>query len=195
MSDVRCFAAVKLPPEAMAPLLQLQEAMEKEAPDFYRWNSLDTVHLTLFFMGEVDEDQVDEAIRRLEMVKWSPFTLHLEGLLMFPDKNTPKVLAADVRGEDKVLRSLQLKVHDALYPVAPHVEPKAFAPHVTVGRLRKGMPGYAKVLKRAFAKNSLAAGSDFKIESFTLFKSERGPEGPNHIALREFKCGESAGSD
>ena len=194
MSEVRCFAAIKIPSEAMNPLREMQEAMEKDAPDFYRWSSLDTVHLTLFFLGEIEEEQVDEAIRRLEMVRFDPLTLRMEDLLMFPDQNTPKVLAADVRGDVDALRSLQLKVHDALYPINPYLEPKPFAPHVTIGRLKRGKPGYAKMLKRAFAANSLAAGSEFGVESFILFKSERGPDGPNHIALREFKCGESAGS-
>ncbi len=184
----RCFVAVKIPKEAMTPLVQLQKSMDADAPEFYRWSSLDDVHLTLYFLGEVEEDVIAQACQRFDLLKWKAFSISLEGLLKFPDDNTPKVLAAGVKGEDQALRSLQLKVHDISFMLTQDMAPKVFSPHVTIGRLRKGKPGYSKTLKRAFAQNRLKSGASFTVESFALYKSERGPEGAKHTVIKEFKC-------
>jgi 2'-5' RNA ligase len=122
-------------------------------------------HLTLRFIGEIDEGlaaDVDDALSRLRARR---FTLQIAGTGVFGDK--PRSLWAGVE------RSLELvglhdKVEQSLIRVGLPPEPRKFAPHVTLARLRD--PPLDKL------RDFLSAHAQFRaepllVEGFSLIAS------------------------
>jgi 2'-5' RNA ligase len=184
---VRLFLAVHVSQEAKDSLLGAQRAIERCAPGFYRWVDPAQMHLTLYFLGEMPE--AEAVVRALEEVEAGPLTIQVAGLLVLPAPNVPKILAAAIGGDLEGLRRLQQRVADTVFPLAEHKETRAFSPHVTLGRLKKGMPGYAKALKRALADVAVFPSDPFNVVEFALVRSDTRPDGPSYETIQRFALG------
>ena len=126
---LRIFVGIEFPPELKLRL----SLLEIPLPGF-RWIDPGNLHLTLRFIGEIAEDlaaDVDEALARLKARR---FTLQLTGTGVFGG-NRPHTLWVGVeRDPDLIL--LHDKIELALIRIGLAPEPRRFAPHVTLARLR-----------------------------------------------------------
>ena len=158
---LRLFVGIDFPPELKLRLSLLQGGVAGA-----RWVDPGNFHLTLRFIGEVDEGtaaDIDEALLRL---KARPFTLQLAGVGTFGG-DKPRQLWVGVEREP-ALATLQGKIEQALIRAGLPPEPRKFAPHVTLARLRDP--------KRADIQQFLAAHAQFRagplrVERFSLIAS------------------------
>ena len=171
---VRLFAALELPPEALAAL----EAFRDRAADPEVWRPLpgESLHVTLAFLGHHPEEQIDAiAAAALSRVRGLP-PARLEPVAVDPvPPGRPRLLALDDLDEE--LGALQDRVSAGLAATgayAPEVRP--FRPHVTVGRLRRGVaaPRVVDVVPEPVA---------FHGSALTLFASRLSPGGARYEAL------------
>jgi 2'-5' RNA ligase len=176
---IRLFVALSLP-----ETVRRQTAMLQGGLPGARWSSDEQLHLTLRFIGEVDEGvarDIDDALSGIE----SPaFTLTLSGVGEFGGKN-PRMLWAGVRPSEP-LRHLQRKVETALQRLGLEAEGRKFSPHVTLARLR-GAP-LSKV-REFLSAHALFGSLEFPVESFALYSSQLTSDGSiyrieNEYALR-----------
>lgn len=145
------------------------------------------MHLTLYFLGKLDDDgPVVEAVSR---VAAGPLQIGVKGLLLFPEPHVPKIVAAGIFGDVDGLRRLQQRVSDSVFPIAENKETRAFSPHVTIGRLKPGMPGNAKALKGTLARVSLDESEPFFVDEIELVKSTAGPGGSVYETVHRFGLG------
>ena len=186
---MRTFVAIKLSDESVAPLIDAQKRLEAAAPGVYGWSKLEAIHLTLYFLGDVDEEGLERVSYGLRQIEVDPFKLGWGGLVVMPSKDVPKILAAGVVGGGAPLKALQRKVHDVVFPFAENKETRAYFPHATFGRLKRGVPPSAKIVKRALADFRLPDGRPEVIEKFYLIHSELGSGGARHEVLEEFPMG------
>jgi RNA 2',3'-cyclic 3'-phosphodiesterase len=158
---LRLFVGIEFPPELRLRLSLLQSGVAGA-----RWVDPGNFHLTLRFIGEVDEGtaaDVDEALLRL---KARPFNLQLAGAGAFGG-DKPRQLWVGVERES-ALATLQGKIELALIRAGLPPEPRKFAPHVTLARLRDP--------KRADIQQFLATHAQFRaeplrVERFSLIAS------------------------
>jgi 2'-5' RNA ligase len=146
---LRLFVGIEFPPELRLRLSLLQSGVAGA-----RWVDPGNFHLTLRFIGEVDEGtaaDVDEALLRL---KARPFSLQLAGAGVFGG-DKPRQLWVGVEREP-ALATLQGKIELALIRAGLPPEPRKFAPHVTLARLRDP--------KRADIQQFLAVHAQFRAE-------------------------------
>lgn len=183
---VRSFVAIAVPAEVQAELESAQRAFERAAPGFVRWSPLANLHLTLYFLGVMTEDRLAAVAAGLRSVEVPRLSLSLGPLTYFPDATNPRVIAATLAGETERLRAWQLRVHDAVFPLAEHQETRGYAPHVTLGRLRPDKPARAKVFKAAVAKPPAIRPTPFTIDAMRLIASEPTPEGSSYRDLEVF---------
>lgn len=173
----RLFVAVDLPPGHSAAFQKLQD------PDLQaRWTPPDQYHVTLRFLGDVDEQRTEQLTSRLADIDLPSFQLGGEGLDVFPSKQRPHVLVAHVN-EEPGLMALQEFVDDLAVEMGFAEDPKPFNPHVTLGRVKKAAPREV----RAFLKKH----ADFSIDPFVateyrLYESTLSPDGSAHTVLREY---------
>jgi 2'-5' RNA ligase len=125
-----------------------------------KWVRPENIHLSLKFLGEVDEAQepeLREALKRAAGTRSEPrpLTLQITGFGVFPDYHRPHVLWAGVTPEPG-LELLQHGVEQAFAPLGFPTEARPFRPHVTLGRAaRDARPRHLKGLEE------ILTGTDF----------------------------------
>src|SRR5437867_392019 len=99
--DLRLFIAIELPEAWTAALTRAQDTLRGRGLDGLRWTRPEGIHLTLKFLGNVDERRVPELGASLEqaVAGLRPFTLRLSGLGSFGPPARPRVVWAGVTGD------------------------------------------------------------------------------------------------
>ena len=189
MSVVRCFLAVRLPEDVKRTLVGAQERIEAGAGGFYSWTREEAMHLTLYFLGDMEEEALEQTKDALSGLQGEPFSLRVEELVRLPEPTSPRVLAGGIKGEVGKLARFQLRLSDTVFHSAAFKESRKYYPHVTIGRLRRGMPGNAKAVKRTLAGTEIEATEMFESTQFELIRSNPGKEGPRYETLETYKLG------
>ncbi|MFN4141015.1 RNA 2',3'-cyclic phosphodiesterase [Aestuariivirga sp.] len=144
-----------------------------------RWIDRDSYHLTLRFIGDIDEGLAREIDYALEGIDAKPFKLRLSGCGVFGG-NKPHALFVGVE-ESAELRRLQA-MHERICQVlglAP--EGRKFAPHVTLARMKD--PDL-RALHSFVASHNLYKSRVFEVARFVLFSS-RPSRGGGPYAVEE----------
>lgn len=130
----RLFIALQIPDDVAGRLAQV---MATEA-DGWRWVRRESLHLTLVFLGNVDEQTVDTVSNAMHRAaaNAAPMELSIRGLGAFPNQGHAKVLWAGVEGQLDVLHSLHERLERELREAGFRLEERAYLPHVTLARSR-----------------------------------------------------------
>ncbi len=158
---IRLFVALEIPAKVRASLTALQGGVPGA-----RWASHEQLHLTLRFIGEVDENVAHDIDDALSGIRAPAFTLDLAGVGEFGGK-MPRALWAGVKSNE-ALTHLQRKVETSLQRLGLAPENRKFTPHVTLARL-KGSP--RDKVGAFLAHNGLFASGPFSVRHFALFSS------------------------
>ena len=142
MQRIRSFVAIVLPVEVKAALDGYTQTLRGAVPaGVVRWVPAANIHLTLSFLGEVDEaalPAVKAALRRVAAAH-PPHTLRVGGVGCFPGAAAaaaaPRVVWAGVEEGSGALAALQTDVAACLVPLGFPKERRPFSPHLTLGRV------------------------------------------------------------
>jgi 2'-5' RNA ligase len=153
-------------------------------------------HLTLRFLGEVAEDRVETlaATLRGAVRGLSPFDLTLEGVGAFPSRNIPRVVWVGATAGAERVTELAARVSDALAGVGIPRDVHAFAPHVTLFRVRS--PGDRR-RARLLLDGSAPPPPPRTVHVVEVFlkESQLTREGPLHRTLGAFPLLGPPGAD
>jgi 2'-5' RNA ligase len=185
---IRTFIAISLP-ESILQAIGKAQATLRESRLHIRWVRQTGIHLTLKFLGDVERNNIEKiraAIGRAAE-RCSPFTLHGEGVGVFPDRRRPRVIWIGMSGDVKSLAALQRDLESQLKGLGFPKEKRSFKGHLTLGRV-KGRLDPARLGK------ALEGLGPFKTESFTvqsvdLFQSTLRPDGAVYDRLAEIPLG------
>lgn len=131
----RLFVAIDLPDDVKAALTGLRFAVGGA-----RWVAPEHLHLTVRFIGEVD-DEMFAAIREGLLVEGlSSFACRLQGVGCFPPRGRPKVLWAGVQAEDGLFR-LQGGIENSLRRLGVVPEERKFTPPYHLGKVQRRSAG------------------------------------------------------
>ena len=128
---VRLFVGLEIPDSMLAALYEARGGVEEA-----HWQRDDQLHLTLAFIGDVSKNIMREVEDELARVSFDPFDLSLAGVGMFGKPGNPKALWAGVE-QEKPLKHLHEKIHQALEPLELDLDYRKYKPHVTLARFRK----------------------------------------------------------
>ncbi|MGB6689331.1 MAG: RNA 2',3'-cyclic phosphodiesterase [Terracidiphilus sp.] len=172
---MRLFVALPLPAETRAALVAW--AGQCGAQPGLRWTPEDQLHITLQFLGEVGVDRVGSVGEALDGIRSPSFSVSLARVEVL---GRAGVLAAAAEPIPALL-SLADAVQSHLASFAANSEERAFRPHATLARARRG----AQVPK----PRSLPALQElrFRASCFRLYRSELRPEGAVHTVIREWE--------
>jgi len=183
--EIRCFVALNLPPELKGRLAEL-EARLKEARADVSWVKPENIHLTLKFLGGVEETRIPLIKRTIQegLHREGPLVLSLAGLGVFPNPRSPRVIWVGVEGDTERMEKLQKRLEQALEEVGFPREARSFSPHMTLGRMRsrQGTAGLMELVERL---GEYRAGS-IQAESIELMRSQLHPAGAIYTILESF---------
>ncbi len=150
-----------------------------------KWVEPRGIHLTLKFLGSVEEAKVPALVQALPRAceGLDPFEVALSGLGVFPNPSRPRVAWVGLSGGVETLLRLQEGVEKVLSPFGFPREERSFTPHLTIARLREGVaPDEARAFGQAFLRASPESVS-FKVEGISLMKSQLTPSGAIYTRL------------
>lgn len=168
----RLFVALDLPVEIKTSLEPLAFGLGEA-----RWTMPDQQHLTLRFIGDIDNGEANQVAEALSLVPGLPFELQLKGIGHFPPRGEPKVIWAGV-AKSRELKDLKKRIDRALKQARLAPDQQKYTPHVTLARLRR--PPTQAGLATYLMQHSLFQSQPFTISSFHLYSSWLKPEGPDY---------------
>lgn len=142
----------------------------------------DQLHLTLKFIGDVEESMLPDLREALSEVVSPPLLIKLQGVGHFPPRGNPKVLWC---GISPTLETIQLRnsIEKALDAIGIPRERRKFSPHVTLARLRNSP---LKRVTQFLAGNSMFETPTFRVDNFRLYSSVLSTRGAVHTVQAEF---------
>ena len=183
---MRIFVAIDLPQEIREALASLVNGLRDRLRGV-RWVRPQGVHLTLRFIGEVDEERVEmlrSALREAIPGSSPPFGLHVRGLGVFPESGRPRVLWVAVEQAAGRLSAIQREVELAAMSAGFPEETRPFRPHLTVGRFGGG--GRLQESESLLEEFRDARHGSFTVSSVTIFQSLLNPGGAEYRRLEEY---------
>lgn len=186
---IRTFVCVELPDAERRRVGALQTDLKRHGARV-SWGSPDTVHVTLAFLGDVDEERIPDVVAAVgEAASAStPLDLRIDGTGRFPPRGRPRVLWAGLGVDVAPLRALRERLVDALDRIGFPRDARPFAAHLTIGRVKDDRdPSLAAVVTALDAAALL--GEPFHVDEVVVMRSELDPRGARHTPLARLPLG------
>ena len=170
----RLFVAVELSREAIDELLHRQHAVNRWARSGdVRFSNRQSLHLTVRFIGNVAPDTVPALVDELTTIASQSrrLSLRLSANGCFPGPRTPRILWTGLTGDEYRLDALISAVSGGLARLGIGEDVRRFVPHITLARVRVGIPKFVlEDIGDAWIEND-TLGCDVPVRRLTLFRS------------------------
>ncbi len=181
---VRTFIAIDLSPDIRRNVSSFQEQLKEAVPSL-KWVRPESLHLTLKFLGSVQPSCIPKLLSVLKPIgeKTGKFSLNVQGVGVFPNRQRPRVFWAGVSGQTPSLQRLVSEVSMALNSLGFPPDEKAYHPHLTLARIKRehDIVGLA-LLEKGVLESDHYLGR-LTVDRFTLFQSDLNPSGSCYMPL------------
>ncbi|MBI4400960.1 MAG: RNA 2',3'-cyclic phosphodiesterase [Nitrospirae bacterium] len=152
-----------------------------------QWVRPDSIHLTLKFLGDIDERLVGDIQQALTLAADAQprFSVEVGGAGAFPDSRAPRVLWLGLSGHVEALVRLAAEVDRALTALGFPAEAKPYSPHLTLARIKERSRELGKVLSGSGVLAHAAQLGSLEVRAVALMKSDLHPSGAVYTRLVE----------
>ena len=182
---MRTFIAVELPENIKKKIEEVQNPLKK-TDTYVSWVKPENVHLTLKFLGEVEENKIEDVFYGTEkaLKGAKSLSLSLKNLGCFPNLKRPRVVWVGVEKGKEELSFLQKNIQEELSKLGYPKEDRAFSPHLTIGRVKS--PKNIEKLVKLIEKTDFQT-EEVKIDEVVVMKSQLHPQGAIYTPLKKVK--------
>jgi len=177
----RSFIAVNIPDDVKQVLSNWVENLKKDLKTDMKWVDPEILHLTLHFLGYLEEKQLDKVRNILQnSVFKTEIVLKITGVDCFPNQNNPKALffkCEEKKANDLI--GLQKIIGQALRYMQIEIDEKPWQMHLTFARAKAP-------IKLPDSFNKKVPDLEFKVEYIDLMKSVLTTTGPEHTVLNKY---------
>jgi len=179
---LRTFIAFKLPADVTAYLRDAQADLRSHGFRA-RWVRPPNVHLTLKFLGDVPEEDIDDIAEamRATAAHRGPISFRAKGLGVFPGVRRPRVVWVGLSGEIDRIGDCQKALDAQLSTLGFPAEKRPFTGHLTLGRI-KGKIAPERLLEAIKARSTIES-TPVVADRMILFKSDLKPSGAEYTEL------------
>jgi 2'-5' RNA ligase len=178
---LRLFIAALLPEDIKR---RISDYINRLKPDIegVKWEKPDKLHVTLKFLGEVDDSKLAQISNTLDSLyhKQSPFKMNITRFGGFPGLRSPRVLFVGL-SENEELSKLHAEIQEQLGTLGFQRDERRFIPHVTIGRVKKKFS-----IRDALP---LPEKTAFEIRKIGVIKSELNKTGSVYTPVELFDLG------
>jgi len=175
---IRCFIALELEREAIDYIEELDLQIKKKNLFTGKFTEPENLHLTLKFLGEIEEGKLSEVKKKLKEIKLREFEASLGEVGVFINKYN-SILWIKLQGKEiwELQEMIDKKLGDSFS------KEERFMSHITIARMKKI---FSKTEFLDYVKNIKTKKIKFKVKDFILKKSELKPEGPVYENIEKF---------
>ena len=180
----RVFVGIDLS-QKFSQLIPMLKTTVGEEEDVIKWISGKNLHLTLSFLGNINDSKIDSLISNLQEVKkLSKFTLSVNGTGTFPNPEIPKVFWLGIDRGYNEISDTQSIVDELSFEYKEIQREEKFIPHITIGRINPAKKN-PKINTTTFL-NAVYSPIEIHINIVNLYESCLTPNGPRYKILAEF---------
>jgi 2'-5' RNA ligase len=187
---IRSFIAIDIPDDVKKKIAEVQSEL-RESPADVKWVKLGSIHLTLKFLGNIEEGQIKEIGEKMrESARTiSPFSIDVTRMGVFPNIRNPRVIWIGLEETGGRLSALQKGIEENLQLLGFEKEQRDFSPHLTIGRVKssKGKSRLIEILER---KKDESFHQSISVREVRLMKSDLKPTGPVYTVLETIALSE-----
>ena len=185
MSRLRAFIAVELPLEIRQNVQQATLSLRRDLGTLIRWVAVENMHLTLKFLGDIQSENVEVLTQLIhtQADSFNSFDIHLSGIGSFPGPKRPRVIYIGIQAPAE-LEAFQRQMESATHRLGYKAEERAFAPHLTIGRVRQHVSADdQQKIRRALEELAIDSLGTARVNSVHLYKSDLKPIGPVYTKI------------
>lgn len=178
---IRCFIAVEIQDDGVISKIRgIQNILASTGADV-KLVEPENIHLTLKFLGEVDESRLEYVKNIVKDEHFEPFAMNLHGIGVFPNLRRPRIIWAGITNGVESIADIFLKLESKLFKQGFPKENRKFNPHITIGRVRsnRNLNLFGKSLLE-YANTPLG---EIAVNSIILKKSVLSGRGPIYSNL------------
>jgi 2'-5' RNA ligase len=172
----RLFTALEVPRSIAAGLSLLKGGLPGA-----RWIDPENYHITLRFIGDIEDRRADDLAEALDRVRVKPFPLSVRGLSVFGSKNPHSLIACVA--PHPALFALQSDIDRICQRLGLPGDPRRFTPHITIARLKNAKAADAG---RYLSERGLVYVPDFMAARFVLMSSRESTGGGPYLIEADY---------
>jgi 2'-5' RNA ligase len=183
---LRSFIAVEIPAEIRQAIARSTASLQKSLPKpLVRWISLQNIHLTLQFLGDVSPSNLERLaeVLKAEAAAHAPIEVLAAKSGAFPTPRRARVIWIGLEAP-AALSTLQRVVEAVTARLGYPSEERKFSPHLTIGRVNQNAS--AADLQKIYAllqQTDVGVLGWFRVDAIHIFKSDLHPSGPVYTRL------------
>jgi 2'-5' RNA ligase len=180
-NTLRAFIAIPLPPDIIDLAADLQSRLKSGGLKL-RWVRLQGMHLTLKFLGDIPESQVEDLGSAMQRAGsgFGIVDLAAQGMGVFPGIKRPRVLWLGIGGEIERLAQLHGRLDAELEQIGIAREKRPFRGHLTLARAKGAVN--ARLLLDAMQTQGTYEAKPFQAQQMVLYQSDLRPKGAVYTA-------------
>jgi 2'-5' RNA ligase len=183
LNKLRTFLSLNINSTLKEKVSEIQEKIKKLFSVYpVKWESNDKFHLTIRFLGDVLENDIEKLVQDFNdaIFNFDKLLFFSDSIDCFPNKRHPNVIFLKLTEIDDNSLRMTDEIDRVIlkYGIKPD---KKFVPHITLGRFKRE--------SRANIDNIILPGVEkinFEFKSFYLMKSELDSRGARHFEIKEF---------
>lgn len=180
---MRLFVAIDIDAAARASIVGEQQRLRARAEggSVLRWVKPEQLHITLVFLGEVDEARADAVIEAYGApAAVAPFDLAFRGVGVFPERGAPRAVWIGIAEGESELSGLQRLLAARALELGVVLDSRPFRPHLTLGRWKASRPSDRHRLLGRGPSGTIAR---VHVTCATLYRSHLSSAGPAYTPL------------
>lgn len=180
----RLFVSLKIPDNIIENIIKIRNKVYYDKN--VKWEPVENLHLTIKFIGDVNDEIVEDISDDLDLVtRYPSVSCTFNKFGFFYRENKPVILWAGLEVDAQLKRMID-EINLSLQKFSVPVENRKFHPHLTLLRI-KNNPGNSFV--NSF-KNFTFEPILFTCNTITLYKSILHPEGSEYVKIKNYKLKE-----
>jgi RNA 2',3'-cyclic 3'-phosphodiesterase len=197
----RTFIALEMNVALQQFLAGIIDQLSQALPEV-RWVDPHGIHLTLAFLGELDDEHLAEAFHAVEAAaqKATPFEYRIKGLGTFGSQQQPRVIWMGIEDlpsgklQGSPLHYAHRMLSKSLELKGFELEKRPFSAHLTLARIKQPLSLEARQRLQRLLHSGLAATSSaiYPVQSLCVMKSELSRSGAKYSCLNAFPLGGSS---
>lgn len=192
---MRVFVALDIEDEIRARIAEFVERVRAYAPQA-RWVSVESLHVTLKFIGEQPDGAVKKIEEALSAISAPAIQVRFSRTGFFPTAKAARVFWAGIQA-DAALADLATRIDDSVAKLGIPKEQRAFSPHLTLARAAggSGAPDSRKgdrpnrqfaVLQETLARETPPDFGTMTAREFFLYRSQLSGKGSRYSKIARF---------
>ncbi len=180
---IRSFVAVECHDGSLHSRFEEAQGRLKETGASIKLVEVENIHITLKFLRDIEDHQVEEVSQVIRNITFEPFEFTVEGVGVFPNLKRPTTIWAGLSSGVGELASLFNVVDGGLAKLGFEKDKHRFHPHLTIARVRSGQ-NRDRLVDALLGLEEMEFGK-VQVDRIYLKKSVLTPRGPIYSTLTE----------